>query len=228
MFGDVTYNAPMIHMTQPVDGNLFAELYGGFGYCDEMLYFTYDPVVDGHFNCEMEQGGPMFARELLRNAPGDFRTIAVGDTGDPSLGEHVDDVVGSIVGSERVLRDLFTHKPKQHTVVYIEEPAHVILHRTGTKTPTETVVASEVNRGLLAALLAQNPKDTGVSIVLCTKSRSHPCAHLARRHLVSARERYGHAYEQHIHSGWLSVPGEKDQYQVRLVGTYEEMGKATR
>lgn len=108
-------------------------------------------------------------------------------------------------------------------MVYIEDPARVVLHRTGKKIPTETVVASEVNRGLLAALLAQDPKNTGVTIIMRSGPWLHPTAHrIARRHLESARERFGYAYRHHIFSGWLCVPGEKP-YHVRLSGAYEGM-----
>lgn len=188
------------------------------------VLFTYDPVEDGHFYCDMEHEGAVLTRALVLNSPGDFRTVAVGDVSDPSLAAIADDVVDSVVDSESLLRGLFNRKPDKHTVVYIEDPALVVLHRTGKKTPTETVVASEVNRGLLAALLAQDPKNTGVTIIMRAGPWLHPSAHrIARRHLESARERYGYAYRHHIDSGWLCVPGEKKPFHVRLSGAYEGM-----
>lgn len=214
----------MIHKTHNDIVNEFAVLDDEWNRGEGMLVFTYDPAVDGHFYCEMETGGVALARALVSNSPGDFRTIAFGDGRDPSLVALADDVVGTVVDSEKLLRGLFNQKPNRHTVVYIEEPERVVLPRTGRKTPTETVVASEVNRGLLAALLAQDPRTTGVSIVMRSSQRLHPSAHrIARRHLISSRERYGYAYEHHITRGWVKVPGEKEPYAVRLVGAYEGM-----
>lgn len=188
------------------------------------VLFTYDPVEDGHFYCDMENGGIDLARAVVANAPGDFRTVAVGDSRDLSLAALADDVEDSVVGSERLLRGLFNRKPNRHTLVYIEDPARVVLHRTGKKTPTETVVASEVNRGLLAALLAQDPKNTGVTIIMRAGPWLHPSAHrIAKRHLIDARDRFGYAYDHHIVSGWLHVPEEKRPYHVRLIGAYEGM-----
>lgn len=218
------YTVNMIHKTPGDLVNEFAVHDDEWNHDDGMLIFTYDPTIDGHFYCEMETGGVALARALVSNSPGNFRTIAVGDGRDPSLAELADDVVDTVVDSEKLLRGLFTQKPEQHTVVYIEEPERVVLHRTGRKTSTETVVASEVNRGLLAALLAQDPKTTGVSVVMRSSQWLHPSAHrIAKRHLISSRERYGYAYEHHITRGWVKVPGEKETYSVRLVGTYEGM-----
>ena len=213
----------MIHKTSENLRNEIAVLDDDIGMYPTRLRFTYDPVEDGHFYCDMEDGGIDLARAVVANAPGNFRTIAVGDVGDPSLAGLADDVVDNVVASERLLRELFNRKPDEHTVVYIEDPARVVLHRTGKKIPTETVVASEVNRGLLAALLAQDPKNTGVTIIMRAGPWLHPSAHrIARRHLVSARERYGYSYRHHIVSGWLCVPGEKELH-VRLAGVYEGM-----
>lgn len=213
----------MIHKTSENLRNEIAVLDDDIGMYPTRLRFTYDPVEDGHFYCEMENGGVALARAVVLNSPGDFRTVAVGDGRDPSLSAIADDVVETVVDSERLLRELFNRKPDEHTVVYIEDPARVVLHRTGKKIPTETVVASEVNRGLLAALLAQDPKNTGVTIIMRAGPWLHPSAHrIARRHLVSARERYGYSYRHHIVNGWLCVPGEKELH-VRLSGVYEGM-----
>lgn len=219
----MTYTVSMIHKTPDNLRNEIAVIDDEYGVYGARLRFTYGPVEDGHFYCEMEDGGIALARAVVLNAPGDFRTVAVGDASDPSLAALADDVVDTVVGAEKLLRGLFNRRPDEHTVVYIEDPARVVLHRTGKKIPTETVVASEVNRGLLAALLAQDPKNTGVTIIMRAGPWLHPTAHrIARRHLVSARERFGYAYRHHLVSGWLCVPGEKE-FHVRLSGAYEGM-----
>lgn len=217
------YTVRMIHKTPDNLRNEIAMSDDNYDQRGDVL-FTYDPVEDGHFYCDMEHDGAVLTRALVLNSPGDFRTVAVGDGTDPSLAAIADDVVDNVVDSESLLRGLFNRKPDKHTVVYIEDPARVVLHRTGKKTPTETVVASEVNRGLLAALLAQDPKNTGVSIVMRSGRPVHSITRrIAKRHLIDARDRFGYAYEHHIVSGWLQVPEEKRPYHVRLSGAYEGM-----
>lgn len=219
----------MIHTTSTGHYGQFAVTDSDGPLAGRTLYFTYDPAWDGHFYAAMEHADPTFTRALVRSSSGDCRVVAVGDSNDAELNEIADTVVDTVVDAEALLRDLFTNKPERHTVVYIDEPKRVVLQRTTAKTPVETVVASEVNRGLLAALLAQDPKDTGVSIVMVGHERAHPSAHrIAKRHLVDARERYGYAYTAHISRGYISVPGEKEPHWIRLTGPYEGMGAVRR
>lgn len=226
----------MIHTSRDNLTNEFAELYSFhsdlapirgdalLNHDGSPLYFTYDPIEDGHFYVQARPDDTALSRALALNAPGDNRTIAVGDGADESLAAFAE-VVDSVPSTERLLRDLFSNRPKQHTVVYIEDPTRVVLVRTGKKTPVDTVVASEVNRGLLTALLAQNPKHSGVSIILRSTRDEHPSVHrVAERPLLKARDRFGYTYER----GSLYAPSDKNPFDVRFTGQYGGLDERAR